>query len=299
MLGGLALVLAALESAFRLLHIQPYPALETSPPKLEVNPQGRRDRGYGFEKGEDVFRIVAVGDSFTWGTGVRRLDDIFLMRLEQMLNRDGRGRFQIINGAQNGWNTADEYRWLQSEGVRFEPDLIVVVYFFNDATRMLTNPLIAAAVHRRAASQSAGRSRLWSFLLYRYWRYVLSRQTMQAYKEAYFAADKAALWRQCQSDILAIQVLARARRAELLFVIFPILMEMRRGYYFQDIHDEVVDFLRRNRIGAHSLLPALSAYPGSAESLWVSVEDAHPNEKAHAIVARSLYEYLLASGLIR
>ena len=297
--GSLALAFLALEFGFRLLHIPPFPAVEKNPKPPEVNAQGRRDHGYGYEKKKGIFRIVAVGDSFTWGTGVSRLDDIFLMRLERRLNADHRGRYEIVNGSQNGWNTDDEYRWLESEGMRFEPDLIVVVYFFNDATHMLTNPLIANAIYRRATSRSESALVFWGFLKYRFWRYVLSRQTMQAYKAAYFEGDKTQLWHQCQADILAIQELARQNHSRLLLVVFPILMDLHHRYYFQDIHDIVVDFLRDHHIRFHSLLPALAAYPGKVESLWVSIDDAHPNEKGHAIAAQSIYEYLRDSDLIR
>lgn len=60
-------------------------------------------------------------------------------------------------------------------------------------------------------------------------------------------------------------------------MIFPVLIDLDENYYLQMVH---------------SLLPYFIKYKGRPESLWVDIADAHPNEKAHAIAADSLYDYL-------
>jgi hypothetical protein len=301
---SIALTLLGLEVVFRIAGVDPIPDAEKDRPDYELNSKGLRDYEYDYEKPDSVFRIVVTGDSFTYGTGVHSLDDIFLKRLERMLNaKAGSGLiYEVINGSQPGYNTPEEYEWLKKEGIRYSPDLIIVVYFFNDATYMGTVTSLMRPIHEEAAEQSGGRSVLYSYVKYRIMRRVISRRTMEEYRQAYFEGKggmtKSGLWEKCKESIVGIEGLAQSIDARLTFVIFPILIDLDEDYAFQDIHDIVVDFITQNDIAVHSLLPAFVKYEGKSESLWVNIVNAHPNETGHEIAAQSLTTYLMESGLL-
>ncbi len=301
---SIAVTLLLVEVGFRIAGVQPIPRPEKEHHRYEENSHGLRDHERGYEKEEGVFRIVATGDSFTFGTGVPSMEDIFLKRLERALNAEGiRGyRFEVINGAQPGYNTPHEYEWLKKEGIKYSPDLIMVVYFFNDATSMGTVTSLMRPIHVEAAGKSEGWSVLYSYFKYRIMRSVISRRTTEEYRQAYFEGKggmtKTGGWERCQECILGIKDLAEANDARLLFVTFPILIDLDEDYAFQDIHDIVVDFLTGSGIEVHSLLPAFVEYDGTAESLWVNITNAHPNERGHEIAAQSLTTYLLESGML-
>jgi hypothetical protein len=303
-IASIAVTLISIEAVFRIAGIEPIPHVEKEHIKYEVNSNGLRDHEYHYDKADDVFRIVATGDSFTYGTGVCKLDDIFLKRLERALNAGSPGeyRFEVINGAQPGYNTPEEYQWLKKEGVRYSPDLIMVIYFFNDATYMGTVTSLMRPIHEEAAKESGGKSVLYSYLKYRMMRRLVSHRTMEEYRQAYFEGKggmtKSGLWEKCKESILGIKQLAEAHDAGLLFVIFPILIDLDDDYAFRDIHDIVVDFITQNGIEVHSLLPDFVEYDGKPESLWVNIVNAHPNELGHEIAAQSLTTYLLNSGLL-
>jgi lysophospholipase L1-like esterase len=301
---AIAVTLVCLEVAFRILGVEPFPAAEGEHHVYEENSRGLRDYEYDYEKQDDVFRIVVTGDSFTYGTGVPSMEDIFVKRLERALNtRAGSThRFEVINGAQPGYNTPHEYRWLRDEGVKYSPDLFIVVYFFNDATSMGTVAALFRPIYQQAVEGSRGKSVLYSYVKYRILRSVVSRRTTEEYRRAYFEGKGgmtgSGLWEKAKESILSIKALSEEADIKLLFVIFPILIDLDEDYAFQDIHDIVSEYLQENHIETFSLLPAFVEYPGTSESLWVGIVNAHPNEKGHEIAAAALTTYLLDSGLL-
>jgi len=99
---------------------------------VAISEQGIRDRFFG-PKPPDVFRILALGDSFTFGFGVEG-EASYPKRLEFLLNRAaGRETFEVVNAGMPGYDTRQELAFLREEGLAFQPDLILVGLFgFND-----------------------------------------------------------------------------------------------------------------------------------------------------------------------
>ena len=94
---------------------------------------GFRDVEHTLEKPKDVFRILALGDSFTYGSGVS-FEDAYLNRLEKMLNnRDGKHpRVEIINAGIYRYFPEPERILLEHYGLNFSPDVIIVAFLPND-----------------------------------------------------------------------------------------------------------------------------------------------------------------------
>ena len=202
----------------------------------------------------------------------------------------------LANGGHLGFDTYKEYLWLKNEGVKYAPDLIMVVFFFNDATRMPVDTVIKQT-YTESVARSQSRSRLYKFLKYRYLRKIVSERTLEAYQAPYFMGERG-FFDHCKDSILKIKQLAEENKAELLFVIFPMLIDLDDDYTFQNVHDLVSNFLKENDIRTHSLLPAFLDYEGSDDSLWINLLDSHPNEKGNAIAADALYQYFINSDLL-
>jgi len=94
--------------------------------EVRINSRGLRDRDYPHAKPEGVARIVVLGDSLVWGFGVQQ-EEVFTEVLER--NFDS---VEVINGGVSGFATDQELIWLEEEGFRYEPDLVVVVLTGND-----------------------------------------------------------------------------------------------------------------------------------------------------------------------
>ena len=78
-------------------------------------------------------RILAVGDSFTFGPYVPN-EDTWPGWLEHVLNArlHPRERVQVLNGGVAGYTVRDEYYYLAERGLGLEPDVVVVALFPND-----------------------------------------------------------------------------------------------------------------------------------------------------------------------
>lgn len=141
---------------------------------IRTNAMGiRADREFSFAKPDGVFRIVGLGDSFTFGYGVE-VEDTYLARLERSL-RQIPVRAEVINLGVSGAGTAEELIMLNEVGLRFEPDLVVVAYYRNDIgdnTRAgLYSVSDSGELHRTKDKYLPAvnmRDFLYSFGLYRY-----------------------------------------------------------------------------------------------------------------------------------
>ncbi|UCC30762.1 MAG: SGNH/GDSL hydrolase family protein [Phycisphaerales bacterium] len=97
------------------------------------NSQGLRDEEHSIEKPHNVFRILALGDSFTWGVGAD-YEDTYLVRLEQLLNKRGAGhkRVEIIKAGVPRHFPEIERLQLEHYGIKYAPDLVLVAFVSND-----------------------------------------------------------------------------------------------------------------------------------------------------------------------
>ena len=98
----------------------------------QMNSKGLRDREYTYQKETGVIRILVLGDSFTEGYDVE-IDSNFTELLEKQLNDSTANRYEVINAGTGGYSTDQEYLYYQTEGYKYQPDLVVLmVYPAND-----------------------------------------------------------------------------------------------------------------------------------------------------------------------
>jgi len=96
-----------------------------------INNLGFRDN-HTFTKPKNTYRILALGDSFTYGA-VKKNEDTWPAMLEQILNKgDSSSKFEVINAGQVGFNTYDELSLYKDVGDYYKHDLIIIGYFLND-----------------------------------------------------------------------------------------------------------------------------------------------------------------------
>jgi lysophospholipase L1-like esterase len=111
-----------LDSVERILPNRPY--------HLKTNSTGLRDMD---EVSDDpaVFRVLALGDSFTYGYYVHN-EEAWPARLEETLNQRLSTRFQVLNAGVPGFTIVDELQYLREKGLALEPDLVVIGFYTND-----------------------------------------------------------------------------------------------------------------------------------------------------------------------
>lgn len=96
---------------------------------LKTNSQGLHDVEHPYEKPAGVYRILILGDSFTEAVQVPIADN-FSRRLENCLNeRYQHPTIEVINTGVSYYSSAEELFFLQYEGVRYQPDLVLTAFY--------------------------------------------------------------------------------------------------------------------------------------------------------------------------
>jgi lysophospholipase L1-like esterase len=101
------------------------------PIRFRLTVDDRGFRGRPARAATDAFRILALGDSTTFGLGVDD-DDAWPARLETLMNAAGK-RVEVVNAGVPGYTAFQGLRFLRGRGIRVAPDLVVATFGFNDA----------------------------------------------------------------------------------------------------------------------------------------------------------------------
>jgi hypothetical protein len=98
------------------------------------NSQGFRDKERRVSRDNVALRIVAVGDSQTYGAGVT-YDQAFPTLLEKHMQQI-EPRSEVINLGVPGWEPPEELHLLKMYGLQFQPDLVMLNFYIgNDIIR--------------------------------------------------------------------------------------------------------------------------------------------------------------------
>ena len=98
---------------------------------IKTNREGFRDREFPREKTPGVFRIMALGDSQTFGYGVDA-KETYAKVLERLLNERARRRVEVINTGVPSTGTAHQLWQMEEKGWAHHPDLVALGFFHND-----------------------------------------------------------------------------------------------------------------------------------------------------------------------
>jgi len=140
---------------------------------IRTNSRGiRADKEIFYEKPLGTKRIVALGDSYTLGYGVNK-EDLYLTILEKKLNEVGYV-VEVINLGVSGFSNAEELIALENEGIKYDPDLIVLAFYQNDLRENVISNLYAIENNELIKNNEEYlpkvrlRNRLYSSRTYRY-----------------------------------------------------------------------------------------------------------------------------------
>jgi hypothetical protein len=98
---------------------------------VQVTTNAERQRGPSvpFERTPGTFRILVLGDSFVEAVQVAERER-FTSRLQELLNASGGPtRYEVVDGGCGGWGQVQELLYLQQEGARYQPDLVLLAFF--------------------------------------------------------------------------------------------------------------------------------------------------------------------------
>lgn len=141
---------------------------------MRTNSKGiRSDVEYPYEKPEGTKRIVVLGDSFGMGYEVELEDTFTQVMRRQLVDALGQ-KVEVINLSVSGYGTAEQLLMLQNEGVKYEPDLVLVTWHDTDSDDNIRSNLFKIEnneLKRKNAKYLPGieiREFLYQFTVYRW-----------------------------------------------------------------------------------------------------------------------------------
>ncbi len=112
----------------------------------------------------DALRILAIGDSCTFGVGVGD-EATWPARLQALMRRGG-ARVEVINAGVPGYTAYQGLQYLRTRGLALKPDLVAATFGFNDADSWASRSDVetAEALKRRGWDAPLMHSRLYASL---------------------------------------------------------------------------------------------------------------------------------------
>ena len=114
-----------------------------------TNAHGFRDHEREYTKPKDVKRILIVGDSVVVGHGVREIEDLMTTRLQALYPEN---QVEVLNLAVAGYCTRAEVELLKEKGLKYDPDLVILVFVQNDFTNFQRETQLIDGIRERPES---------------------------------------------------------------------------------------------------------------------------------------------------
>ncbi len=291
--------------------------------KHRISSAGLRDDETPREKPAGTFRIAAIGDSLTHGSGGPR-ENAYPAQLEAQLNaRAGAAglHFEVLNFGVPGYNIGQIAERLRVLGLGFHPDVIVYGYALNDpqafsieaeALRTLREGALRDADATDAVGRWLAHSRLYQ--LVHQWAHradglaVLRAQMPNdpAY-EAAESGDRTRYFRSIHAEgesaarltrgLDDLAALAREHQLPVLVVIFPLFgTEAGAGpEALADVHRIVAAAASQRGFAVLDLLPV---YARASQVLGaeMKLDFMHPNALGHRVAATAIRSRLCGSA---
>ncbi len=310
--ASLALCFVVLEIVFRLLAPSQAPGTTYGRP-VARNADGFRDHAFAMPKPAGTYRILVLGDSFTWGVGLD-VEETVPKLLEAELAGQAAGPVEVVNASQSGTNTVEQWMLLRERGMKYQPDLVLLLYNLNDIEYIphlspepyedkAPTPVVEIDPGEDLTQYSRERG-LRGFILRIerhsvFVRFLVPRvgtllRRMGLIESVEFSwveklfqgyTDDNPGWLESKRALREIAALCRAAGCRFVVGVYPLFVELDQ-YKGKHVHRTIVDFCREDGIRAVDLLPVFEHT--RAQSHWINFLDSHPNAAAHRAVAAAL-----------
>lgn len=263
-----------------------------------------------FEKGS--VKVLAVGDSFTAGQGVKP-QDTWIKQLEKLSPQKLYG----INQGVSGFNIKEINSMFNTAINEVDPDFVVYAYVLNDPIVKSKVPLkMDMDTVNQYAYQEAGlyddlinfrttvfennrnallnllykSSNMARYLIRSFERKKITERTIEYYQKIHNPALNGDGLSETFDLIEQMKIKSEKKQARFVVMIFPLFYSTQKNYPFKSVHQFLHNELAKRKIEVLDLLPF---YEGIKDSeLWVHPVDQHPNDYAHGIAAKNLLNWM-------
>jgi lysophospholipase L1-like esterase len=243
-------------------------------------------------------RIIFLGDSFTIGHGIKRMDDRFSNRVAEWLNEKAPGQYAVANLGEPGVEASVVEATAAGVMFKMQADVSLFVYVYNlndiEGYMALEGQQPLEGIYTSESKFFLFRD---TYLLnWLYFRFLQFRARNNTYFDRLAKAYETPAWDGLRAKLSQLNRECKQGHADFRMVIFPFLHDLKGPDSFHEARARLASFCKSEKIPLLDLDPIFRQHAG--ENLMVSRFDAHPNERAHAIAAEAMEQDLL-SDLVR
>lgn len=279
-----------------------YFALKWKAANIRTNSAGYREREFARPKPPGVYRIAFLGDSFTFGQGIRE-EDRLSNQLERELNKRTSG-IEVLNFGNPGHNTADEVKVLKTDVLPdLEPDFVLLQWYVNDLEPRPLSPAVEGAGPAKTGGDLLNEFKqkmlnvsVIYFLLADVVHRVRDMMGANHADETYarVGSPESPESREAEKAMIEFIRAARASNVPVGVVLVPHLSPLKDGNYpFLYLHKRVLGWCEREGIACVDLFPLMEPYLKDGAKymqLWVNRFDSHMGPFANELAAKRLME---------
>ena len=255
---------------------------------VQTNSRGLRERELPLEKPPDITRVLFLGDSVTFGPGVRN-EEPFPRLLDTALD----DRVETVNAGVVGYNTTQELAFFQEVGLAYDPEVVVLTFVVNDlldAFSIFDHQYQPMGLFADQKMWLRRNSHLYRFVQNLYWR--LSLELLRRQTGPTEAARPRERLEKRLAEIAAIAETAQANGAAFLLVLYPdnledAVSESATGQRIT-VRRELTGFAQRSGYPFVDLSDALGDVRDPRSRQFRLREDPHPSAAGHRAIADAL-----------
>lgn len=250
-------------------------------------------RGESFsKKNPDVFRIIALGDSLTYGQGVAE-NDTYPMVLQNMLHENY--RIEVLNFGVCGNQISDTCKLFERFGAGFQPDLVIYGFCLNDFLPSGVGQYKAdqwrVPLPEELKSWLINRVSLCNYFARKYDEFLRKHHMRSDFFDDIILSlqQNSAMYQDFLKNTQQINTSSREACGE---NVLAAVLNQHPGYKRGNlIGEQAVSIMKQ---AGMEVIPHMPYFTGrEREPLTVSKWEGHPNEKCHRIFAQMFYDAIM------
>lgn len=263
--------------------------------KVSINTFGCRDKEFNKKTNNSSTRIVAIGDSQTFGNGLE-INATWPKQLENTL-KNTNGDWEVINCGIPATDTWQHEIIARRIIEQYRPDILALAVYVNDIRKNPDHKPANITTHQQNEVTQrliylAKSSVLALFLRQQYQRFS-SHDNGAKYENAVVYGDNEinldAAWRDVEKSLININNFTKQHKTRFIIALLPRRDQiLDEGQHFS-YNEKFKDIAQRNQFEFVDILPMMKKHK---DNLLFIPWDGHNNKLANSLVAQGFYSLL-------
>jgi hypothetical protein len=256
---------------------------------INISSKGTRSTEYSYYKSNNVTRLLFLGDSVTFGSGVR-VEDLFLNNLDS--------RFESINTGVAGYNLDQEKKYYLDEGYKYNSDIVIYDLVLNDFE--ITNISLIKSYFDNWGFERKGDPKYRRTFKHLCHSCVFTYGALFNFNNIYanYTIDNwnnEKVYENYKNEILELNNKVKEQNKQFVIIIFPNTWQFENfkyGYKQPKIPQEkIMKLCKDNNIICLDLLPYLDKF--DYEDYYLKADNVHLSSKGNKYISEIINNFLL------